>query len=149
MKARIPEEGEIRDDQVYHEGNWQTLDTGLTLYEVNQQLVAQLPNMTREKIEEKKEMFNNFLKKESAEYYMMLCKELSYYTIFRVLSNDYIGPTCFTEVVECLLEFTDGIKSITETDDGNAIEIWVKKDDTCHVVYFFNYTHGVIECLAR
>ena len=107
MKARIPEEGEIRDDQVYHEGNWQTLDTGLTLYEVNQQLVAQLPNMTKEKIEEKKEMFNNFLKKDSAEYYMMLCKELSYYTIFRILSSDYIGPTCFTEVVECLLEFTD------------------------------------------
>lgn len=149
MKARVPKEGEIRDDKVYIDGEWANLDTGLTLYEVNQQLVAQLPDMTREQIEEKRNIFNSFLEDEAAEYYMMLCKELSYYTIFRILPKEYVGPFCFSEVVECLLEFADSIKSITKTDDGNAIEIWIKKDDTCHVVYFFNYTHGVIECLAR
>ena len=135
MKCNLPEE-----KQEKLSGNF-----GMSLYDLNKSLISQMPALTLEQIIRQKEtVVDPFLTTVDSDYYMLLCNELKYYTIFNVNIN-LTGPIG-EELFACLYEFCDEIKSIEKTEDGCAIEIWFTKDEETYVMYFFDYAGGVIHC---
>jgi hypothetical protein len=132
MKARVKDEN--------------VLDTGLTLYDVNKQLVSQLPDYTEEQLEEAIKTIDSYIQEFKASYYMLLNKEIGYYTILHI-TNCYVDePLCCSEALECVKDHGT-IKSVARTEN-DAIEIWFKQKHTgdIYVMYFFAYDGGVIEC---
>lgn len=129
----------------YEDGEWVPYKTdqplGVTLYEINQMAVQQMEDLTDEQIATVKTHFRNLVNSVDSIYYMLLCRDLNYYTMF-VVGN---GETDLEDdVIECL-NVLGRIKSV-EIYEG-LIECWiVDSNDTAHVVYFFNYSEGVIEC---
>lgn len=110
------------------------------LYDLNKQLVSQLPEFMDAKI--RLEEF----KKDNVNFYMLLCRELNYYTIFQI-SNTAPEEDKFSDVViECANDIGI-IKAATPTDDG-AFEIWVTDTETneSYVMYLFNYDRGIVPC---
>lgn len=120
------------------------LDTGLSLYDLNKQLIEQLPDYSEENITAAITLIDDFIKEVNSEFYMLLNKDINYYTIFNVV--DFVSePICSEEIMACIKELGI-IKSIDKTEDGQAIEIWIKQNDNISVMYLFDYAGGVIQC---
>lgn len=77
-------------------------------------------------------------------YYLLLCNELKYYTVFISGCGDS-KPTLSKELYSCL-DNIGQIKSIEVSEDGLALEIWITNEDDSYCMYFFNYDMGVIKC---
>ena len=92
------------------------------MYEINQQLV------NKEK------------------YYMLLCKELSDYTVYVLKDSFNSRQKASYEVIETLKE-RGTIYAIDKQKNG-SYEIWLKPfmKDLPHVYYLFPYSKAVIEC---
>lgn len=120
-----------------------TLDMGINLYDLNKQLVEQLPDYNEDNLEIGKSLINEFLKTTNSSYYMLLNKDINYYTVFAI--NLFSEKCCADEIMACITEL-GAVKSISKTDDEQAIEIWIKQEDNISVMYLFNYAGGVIEC---
>lgn len=115
----------------------------MNLYDVNKQLVNQLTALNDEDLNERKEIIKNYLIEQGNQFYMLLCKDISYYTLFD--TTDETGPRAADEVVECI-KCVGEIKSIEENEDG-AIEIWIcASPKGPMVMYLFPYDVGVIKC---
>ena len=137
MNCHLPEEQK-------EEANLQ-----MNMYDINKQVITQMPCLTIEELEEKADtLITEYQNEQKASYYMMLCNDLKYYTLFHI--DEFDGGSllsCFpNEVLSCLISFTDDIKAIDFTEDRSAIEIWFSKDEEIYVMYLFNYDAGVIEC---
>ena len=122
------------------------LNLGLTEYDINKMIIAQLPAlMTDKQLEPSKELIkeftHNYILAEA--YYMLLCNELRYYTIFHVC-NEY-EENVEDIILECLKNI-GVIQQINKTEDGRAIECWVKNDKGTFMFMLFNYDEGVISC---
>lgn len=147
---------DIPNDKVYiyAEDGWQQCKMNvpdglkLNMYDINKQVVSQLPGLSIEEIEAKQEIIDEYQNQEQAKYYMLLCNDLKYYTLFHIDEFDGGSQLSFlsNEVLCCLTSFADDIKEIDFTEDKSAIEIWFIKDDETYVMYLFNYDLGVIEC---
>ena len=112
----------------------------LSLYEMNMQVISQLPEIEDIAVLTPIRKYKN----KDGKYFMLLCRDLNYYTLFVIdLESDV---RIEQEVLECLKEL-GRIKSVEEFEDKNLVEIWVQPEDSDPVVmYFFNYDRGVIPC---
>lgn len=112
----------------------------LSLYEMNKQVISQLPEIEDIAVLTPIRKYKN----KDGKYFMLLCRDLNYYTLFVIdLESDV---RIEQEVLECLKELGT-IKSVEEFEDKNLVEIWVQPEDNDPVVmYFFNYDRGVIPC---
>ena len=54
----------------------------LNLYDLNKSIISQLTPMTKEEISLKEDMLNDYRYFSENTYYMLLCKDFNYYTIF-------------------------------------------------------------------
>lgn len=118
----------------------------LTAYDMNKQIIHQLPALSAEELEQKKELIYDFCKMTDNEYYMLLCRDINYFTLcHRVQSlNELI--TIQDLIIECA-QVHGEIKSIEQVD--GAIEIWVDLpnfEDSTYAMYFFPYDGGVEVC---
>lgn len=117
----------------------------MTLYEINKQIIAQMPALTSEQIAEKKQLLKNYQLHNVNWYFMLLCKEISYYTLFvidEINSNEKFEDV----VIECIQNVGE-IISIEEEKEAKSIEIWVKPEEgEPLVMYLFGYDRGVIVC---
>ncbi len=115
-------------------------DVNMSLYEVNKSIMAQKPPM---KANEAKNAIKEFVDNVKNNYYMMLCKELSYYTLFHMnsLSTEKIEDI----VMEIATDY--GVFYSADVYEDH-VEIWVKMKITgeYHMFMFFPYDMGVIEC---
>ncbi len=136
MKCNLPEQEK------------QTTQAAMNLYDINKQVVSQLPALTQDEFwNDKMSIIDEFFNETEGEYYMMLCNELKYYTLFHIDLEGYITePLAAEEACACLWEFANEIKSVERTEDGAAVEIWITKDNETYVMYLFDYTGGVIDC---
>ena len=156
LLANKPKDGEIyhiiEEDQFYvwKEGRLQSLQSAfegfkMSLYDINKMAIEQLEPVPREKIKsliydpivefEEKNLLKN--------YFMLLCKELSYYTVFHRESNSmYINLA--EGVMDCLDQLGD-IYDVEYKEETNGIEIWIKTYSTSEVIvmYLFPYDEGV------
>lgn len=131
---------------MYNQGNWEKVTVNgkgieMSLYDLNKDIVRQLPTLTHKELENKAEIINQFGYKTDNEYYMMYGKEISYFTVLHLGFPHLFGK----EVIDCL-SYVGEVKSIGLTADKDAVEIWVMKDEneaTC--LYLFPYDIGVIE----
>lgn len=117
---------------------------GGTLYQMNKQVVKQTTTYTKDELKEKvNSQVIPFFKKCGAEYYMMLCHEQRDYTVFRLTTGNPTQQTA-KDVFECL--FNRGkTYSIEPTQDGAALEIWIKINSQPYCYYLFSYNEGVLE----
>lgn len=134
---------------VYKDGEYypiedQKIDTGMSLYELNKQGYAQLLPYDETQIQDAITWINEFSDKNKGKYYMLLCKEMSYYTVFE---KDFLEYDCLSlghGVIECL----NNVGTIHGIDDNGegALEIWVKtSDEEVYCMLLFNYDVGVVK----
>lgn len=130
----------------------------MTAYDINKQVIDQLPALTEEELEDKKDIIGQFVKDTNNEYYMLLCREKNYYTLCHRVPgmnpspadnvrqySEWPNEIITTEdlIIECSRCLGE-IKSI-ELVDG-AVEIWVTDPFDTYVMYFFPYDGGVEAC---
>ena len=97
---------------------------------------------TKTEIKEAIENIKTYAKDNDGKFFMLLCNELKYYTVFVKDNGRY---EMSNEVIECAAELGK-LKSVS-IDENGAVELWVQPDgDEPHVMYFFNYDKGVIVC---
>lgn len=150
IKSNSPKEGEIAlaEDgkyKVFKDGEWHDLkmegsNLELGLYDLNKQIISQLPSLTDEELDKKIDVIDDSYIKCVNDFYMLYGKEISYFTLFKVNEPIYFAKT----VLDCLNEIGE-IKAIDPTEDGFAIEIWVQPTDeepTC--LYLFPYDNGLV-----
>jgi hypothetical protein len=131
----------------YIENKWVEKESDRTgsvdLYTVNKQIVAQLPNFTFDQRMSARELIHDVTFDPTKKYYMLLCKDLSYYTLF--VRDETQKETIGAALFDCL-DHVGVIKSIELTDSKDALEIWLMCDNEAYVFYFFNYDAGVVLC---
>ena len=139
------------DDKTYRwdpvEG-WQECNfegnVSMSAYDINKQIIGQLQIMDNDTINEKKKLIREFVDEEHNQFYMLLCRDVNYYTVF--VRDLKLADECIDDVViECANDL-GLIKSIELTEDKKAIEIWVSNSEDTYAMYFFPYDRGVIVC---
>ena len=142
------DEGIYRWDPV---GGWEVqkwdknTTVAMTTYDLNKQIIGQLEILDEVAMEEKGKVIREFCYSYKHQFFMLLCRDLNYYTVF------YINPKLAIEtvedmVIECAKDIGQ-IKAIDVTEDNCAIEIWVTNEDNeTYAMYFFPYDNGVIVC---
>lgn len=145
-----PEENEIIQNPegeylIWKDGAWNKIniegsDISMDLYNMNKQIIAQLPTLTDDELNEKKYSIDALNAKYNNEYYMLYGKEISYFTLFKIIEPQYFSY----EVIECLKNVGD-IKAIDLTEDKDAVEAWVMTDDEATCLYLFPYDLGIVQ----
>lgn len=144
-----PQEGEIMQNTVdgkfyiWHNDSWALINVdnsgiNMGLYDMNKQIISQLPELTD--LEDKYYTINNLHAKFNNFYYMMYGKEISYFTLFKIIEPQYFG----NEVIDCLKN-VGIIKAIDFTEAQDAIEIWVENENGPTCLYLFPYDNGVVQ----
>lgn len=140
---------DIEKFYVWNDG-WTILDTkntgvNLSLYEVNKQVIAQMPTLSGADLEAARLTLSHYVNglDHSDDYYMLLCYDLRYFTMF---ARDQKYEENIVDAIMDCLSYVGEVKSVEESADGQAIEIWVTKDEEAYVMYFFDYGRGVVLC---
>ena len=144
-----PDEGEIvqtpeGDYLVWKDGNWNKINVegsniSMGLYDMNKQIISQLPTLTTDDLLEKLPLVEELHNKYNNEYYMLYGKEISYFTLFKLKQVESFPH----EAIDCLQNIGP-IKAIDLTEDKDAIEAWVMADDEATCLYLFPYDMGVV-----
>jgi hypothetical protein len=107
------------------------------LYDLNKQIITQLPELTD--FEESAQLINSLHTDWNNGYYMLYGKEISYFTVFKV-----IDPSVFADVViECICNIGP-VKAIDLTENADAIEVWVMYNNEPTCLYLFPYDMGLV-----
>ena len=114
----------------------------MSLYDMNKQIMFQMPELNEEKIVAAKNLIKEYDITFESKYYMLLCNEYKYYTIFNC--EKQYKETLEDVVFECLNNVGQ-VVSVDKTEDNAAIEIWVKLEKEAKVFYLFDYDKGVVE----
>lgn len=119
---------------------------GGTLYDINKKLMANEKKLSGFDLIGKKKSLQAYFSNSISNYFMMLCKEKSDYTLFKLSNHTTSSYQAAEEVLLCMKE-RGTILSIDRTPDNIAYEIWIRDeedDNSCY--YLFEYDKGVIEC---
>ena len=144
-----PLDGEIMQNAqdgefyIWHNDTWNQFKmekSGLEvgLYDMNKQIIAQMPDLTDWDRVEK--LFNEFHDIWNNTYYMMYGKEISYFTVFKVVESYLFGSTA----MDCIPSIGT-VKAIDLTETKDAVEIWVMQDDEATCLYLFPYDMGLVQ----
>ena len=130
-------------------GEWKVLEgnvnLGMTIYDLNKQVISQMGILEGAAREEAHLHITDMATRSNNTYFMLLCRDINYYTLFKLNKDNNDLCNIANEVFECA-EDIGAIKSV-ESVDGDAIEIWVHPVDSDPIVmYLLPYDAGVIEC---
>ena len=109
---------------------------GMNLYDLNKSAMASFPIM--EDFTTAINLINEFNSNNTLKYAMLLCKDISYYTVF--IRDDYENEALDlgNSVIECALN-VGSVLSVDLTEDQQAIEIWVRDNNNENLcMYLFN-----------
>ena len=117
-------------------------NTGITLYDVNKNLVNNLEPLSKEMIQQKDELLKMYFKNTKNNHHMLLCSDYKYYTIF---THSMLVVKDFASTILEVVEELGTIYSIDITTDG-AIEFWIKPfgESSPFAFYLFPYDAGVV-----
>lgn len=105
--------------------------------------MSQLPALSKEKETEALSLIQEYSKSATSDtYYMLLGRDINYYTIFDISPNNGGATPLAATVLECAKD----VGSIVDVslNESNAIEIWVKTEQDAICLIFFDYSQGVI-----
>ena len=143
---------DIQEYYMYDGDNWMPLpkaeaeNDGLSmnLYDLNKSLIASLPAPTTDDLIEMEKTICNFDNGE-ADYFMLLCKDISYYTIFTAKSNYKEFKNLGEAVITCITESIGTVIAVDKTEDEVAIEIWVRTaENDVYCMYLFDATNMIV-----
>lgn len=124
----------------------------ISLYELNKNMYSnQGPITDEEIIKEKINIVKDYYNNTKNKYYMLLCREKSYYTILNHKNTDMdldfenLGHA----VTQLFFEQGWEIYDIYLNENTNAIEIWTRdpncqEDNVIHCMMLFGYDLGVV-----
>lgn len=118
------------------------------MYQLAKDAVEQFGVLSKEEVQKKIELIDKFSEDNASNnYFMLLCNELRYYTIFHFPTeqSECDFRTLGEGVFGCLENVGD-VYAADLTEAKDAIEIWVKpqgKDTEMVVMYLFPYDTGV------
>lgn len=120
----------------------------ISLYDCNRAVMNNMPDLTEKEIKSKTELIGNWFEKYPDRYFMLLCHELNYYTVFHQVTTTFGSFTKMTEeLLDLLINHIGHIKTI-EIDTNGMIAIWGwqrEENENPHCFYLFPYGAGVIE----
>ena len=120
----------------------QKIEVG-TLYELNQQILNQLPAQPQEHLQRQFGYIKNWIIDNQCQYYMLLCREKADYTLFNVKSLK-AETIIIQELQECIKN-RGTLMSISKAL-VDAWEIWIKDfDGNVNVYMLFECGPMVIE----
>ena len=123
------------------------LNLGMTEYEINKMIIAQLPSLLTEKqLAKGKALIKDFMHAYapfSMGHYMLLCNDIHSYTVFEVC-NEYEEKA--EDIVLEILQNIGVIQQINKSEVDNAIECWIKNENGVFMFLLFNYDWGFITC---
>ena len=120
-------------------------NSNFTEYDLNKMVVKGMPSLTPEQLAAKENEIRHYVEITKNTVYMLLFKDISYYTVF--IKNIKDCNPIEQEVIECL-DYLGEIKDIEVYEDRNMVECWVheKGAELPMVGYFFAYDGGTILC---
>jgi hypothetical protein len=117
-----------------------------TLYELNKAAVATEKPLKSYEIKDKLKEIQKFLVLSSNYYFMLLCREEYDFTLFNLLDKEDSTLAQATKDLKECLQNRGEIISIDLTENKDAYEIWIRKDNNgIYAYYLFPYDIGVIE----
>lgn len=116
----------------------------VSLYELNQQLIAQMPQYDEKKWTDAKLIIADWYKNHKDSYYMLLCNQCNYYTLFDMTRENAIGADLAYEIQDTI-RYVGPVHDIS-VDTNDMIAVWAKWRDTdnIHCFYLFPYSQGVV-----
>ncbi len=113
----------------------------MSLYDINKAAMQGEQAYTKKDCKKAVKLINAFYEKFKSPLFMLLGKDLGYYTILEHAVSDDPKDSLGHKVFECL-ENVGVIYSVEEILDNPAIEIWVKIEDEFYCLYLFDYQAG-------
>ena len=135
------EAGIIEEAMIDESGN-----LGMSLYDVNKNFMADQPSISQDELTASLKVIEDYVfdTYKNSTYFMLLCKELSYYTVF-VRDSESSTNILTDEVLNCLQWIAKDILSIELNTTNNTPEIWIRTpEEEVVCMYLFNYDNGVI-----
>lgn len=114
-----------------------------TLYDMNKLAMQKEKPLSNEELLSKIDEIKNFCMFSNNQYYMLLNKERSDFTLFNLKDNK-VEVVIGDGLKECL-QNRGKILSIEKEENSSAYEIWILIDNEPFVYYFFPYDEGVID----
>ena len=115
----------------------------MNLYDLNKSIISQLPALTKDELIEAKKLIDNYCDTVDSSYFMLLCKDISYYTIFKYGVSDEFS-TLGIAAITCAQDLGD-IISIALTEDKKAVEFWIKTPEAeVMCMYLFDCTQMIV-----
>lgn len=123
-------------------------ETGMTVYDfLRSEMSKQTPLTTAQKqvaVDKIAEYFSDGFKTKGARYFLLLCNERRYYTVFHLTSMLSNFKTAAAECIACCLD--NGVILSVDVNEDNVYEIWIKnRDGEVNCYHLFDYTAAVIE----
>lgn len=113
-----------------------------TLYELNKQVMAQLPPQDQEIMNHNWTVIGDWFGRDQNRWFMLMCKERSDFTLFHITDNN------FSKAIQELKEVLEGrgqILAIQYQHGEDAFEIWVKFKEEVFMFMLFSAGWMVVE----
>ena len=136
----------------YKNGQWEMIkgesSLGVTMYDLNKQLISQLPILDKDAIVTARKEVQQFIDETKNNYYMLLAREQNYYTLFNIIDNPLGSHVPVVDELWGCVEYMGEIKAVDR--NNGAIEFWAQPtEENSEPIFmmFFPYDAGVIECI--
>lgn len=120
------------------------MNSGIDLYSINQEGYNNFSKWDALRINKGVEELTDWIISQEGKYFMLLCNENRYYTIFdttEIKDKEF----AMKEIRETLIMINGDIIDI-DLNEQNAYEIWIRNEDNeNHMYVLFNYDFGVVK----
>ena len=113
-----------------------------TLYDLNKQVMAQLPPQDENTMAHNWNVIGDWFGKDECRWFMLMCKERSDFTFIHITDNQF--TKAIQELQEILKE-RGQILAIQYQHGEDAFEIWIKKDDEVFMFMLFGADWMIVE----
>lgn len=126
-----------------------TVEMG-TLYDMNKQIISQLPLATTERKDEIYHELQEWISSKPYKYYMLLCHERRDYTVFNLDKTNTYKTYPQENIKNLALDYLDclinrGSLICAEKNKDGVWEAWIKINGECYAYFFFPYDDAVLE----
>ena len=122
-------------------------ELNMSLYDINKNFMASQQPLTSEEYKKAVDVIENYTMNNTAKYFMLLCKEISYYTIFVYDKNEKEDiNTVFTDCINNVGK----VLSIEINKENNTPEVWVRTPEGENLcMYYFSCDALVVPFKGR
>lgn len=112
------------------------------LYELNKQVMSQLPPQTEDIMAHNWAVIGDWFGKDKDRWFMLMCKERSDFTFFHITDNQFVKGV---QELKEVLEERGQILAIQYLHGEDAFEIWVKNEEEVFMFMLFAAGWMIVE----